>query len=527
MLTRRVRNRQCISEKNIHLTRLSLVLVAVLLVSAVPFQASASTYDNETDTWDVPVYVTIDGEQVNTLKHIYIKSGETMTIDAAKAQEMVNDWNNREFVCWTNSLGNSFTSATLYADNLTEDFSLMICLKSTTVEHTHDYALIASQAADCKNSGYNTYKCDGCGDSYTDIIAAQGHDWGDWSETKAATTTEDGSEKRTCKTCGETETQTIPATGEYTINLIADGATVQTLTLKKGDKVPALQTPSAKKGYTFKGYWSGANGTGTQLVAGYTWNGGETTYYAYYQENLEDDGVSVLSIRMKVYVGSVQKNDVLLYNVTLDDSTKILSYLMNNEGTIENAVFNAIDSSKYEWIDRVYYDNDSSAELTSQATLADGDKSVFIKVHAKESTQTNVQLYIHSYNSTSKTYTTLKVVDVKGYTKGNTITLSAMKTIANKYYTFTAIKGLYSADAWAQLLNGEKPTAASSLTVSDTGTVKYHVILTGASAASSSETADSTNPKTGDMIIVPVIFMLASAAAVALVYMGTKKRIVK
>ena len=507
---------------------LSLMLVAVLLVSAVPFQASAMTAKDD-GTIEVPVTVYVDGEnKAGYNKTLPVSADVALTENVI--MNLLQNSANRKLEKLTSSAtpDTDITGKTLTYNWLLEQesYSLTAYIVTESAEHTHSYVVTTKVDATCTKSGYIISEC-ACGTQTSETIPAAGHDWGDWSETKAATTTEDGSEQRTCKTCGETETQTIPATGEYTINLIADGATVQTLTLKKGDKVPALQTPSAKKGYTFKGYWSGANGTGTQLVAGYTWNGGETTYYAYYQENLEDDGVSVLSIRMKVYVGSVQKNDVLLYKVTLDDSTKILSYLMNNEGTIEKAAFNAIDSSKYEWIDRVYYDNDSSAELTSQATLADGDKSVFIKVHAKESTQTNVQLYIHSYNSTSKTYTTLKVVDVEGYTKGNTITLAAMKTIANKYYTFTAIKGLYSADAWAQLLNGEKPTAASSLTVSDTGTVKYHVILTGASAASSSETADSTNPKTGDMIIVPVIFMLASAAAVALVYMGTKKRIVK
>ncbi len=39
---------------------------------------------------------------------------------------------------------------------------------------------------------------------------ALGHDWGDWTETKTATETEEGEETRTCSRCSSTETRTIP-----------------------------------------------------------------------------------------------------------------------------------------------------------------------------------------------------------------------------------------------------------------------------------------------------------------------------
>lgn len=38
------------------------------------------------------------------------------------------------------------------------------------------------------------------------------HEWGEWTTTKAATCTSEGSQNRTCE-CGETETKTIPAIG--------------------------------------------------------------------------------------------------------------------------------------------------------------------------------------------------------------------------------------------------------------------------------------------------------------------------
>ena len=44
---------------------------------------------------------------------------------------------------------------------------------------------------------------------------ALGHDWGEWTVTKPATETAEGSEARTCARCGETETRSIPAEVAY------------------------------------------------------------------------------------------------------------------------------------------------------------------------------------------------------------------------------------------------------------------------------------------------------------------------
>lgn len=46
-------------------------------------------------------------------------------------------------------------------------------------------------------------------------IPATGHQWGDWTVTKAATCTEPGEKTRTCTLCNEEETQVIPANGAH------------------------------------------------------------------------------------------------------------------------------------------------------------------------------------------------------------------------------------------------------------------------------------------------------------------------
>ena len=68
-------------------------------------------------------------------------------------------------------------------------------------------------------------------------------------------------------------------------------------------------------------------------------------------------------------------------------------------------------------------------------------------------------------------------------------------------------------------------------TISDTNELRkesevhINVMITNANAKSTTnEKADKTNPKTGDMIFIPVIFMVVSGAAIAGVYFYNKKR---
>jgi len=66
------------------------------------------------------------------------------------------------------------------------------------------------------------------------------HEWGEWVQTKAPTATEEGEETKTCATCGEKETRTIPKTththdwGDWTVTTPAacETAGVETRTCK-------------------------------------------------------------------------------------------------------------------------------------------------------------------------------------------------------------------------------------------------------------------------------------------------------
>ena len=501
---------------------LSLALVAILLVSAVPFQAKAD------DTIKVPVSVYVNDVFTST-KDIPMNPSDVKKLTPELGMSLLDVTANRTFDKWVATVPGDLDYEWLSDEaNFTSYQLSLYIIETVKPEHEHTYQK-KETASTCKDAGSIVYTCTECGHTYSETLPLADHTWGDWSEAVKATATTAGKKVRTCSVCGATEEEAIPATGvtTYTVTFIADGETIKTETWEAGQTVPTLPTAPKKSNYQFKGWYTGKNANGDKLEKGDKWDG-TTTYYAYYKEDSTGtkDGMSTLTVRMRLYTGSNQTQDVILFTQELEDDTYILSWLQNNTSKVREAVYSKVSDAEYEWIDRVFYDNDSKAELTSQATLADGDKVVFVKVHALDSKETNVQLYIHKYDSKNKVYNTLKIVDVGGYKAGDTIKLSQMATIVKKYYSYSSIKGLYTDTAWKQMINGQNPTASSSITVSGDGTVKYHVLLNGASAASTS-TADKTNPKTGDMILVPVMVMVASAAAAAFVYMNSKKRAVR
>ena len=82
--------------------------------------------------------------------------------------------------------------------------------------HEHSYKAVVT-APTCTAKGYTTHTC-ACGDSYVDTyVDALGHAWDSGKVTKQPTATETGVRTFTCTRCGETKTETIPATGSVDV----------------------------------------------------------------------------------------------------------------------------------------------------------------------------------------------------------------------------------------------------------------------------------------------------------------------
>ena len=105
----------------------------------------------------------------------------------------------------------------------------------TTPATGHSYTA-AVTAPTCTEKGYTTYTCTACSDHYTaNEVAALGHDYAE--TTVPATCTENGSVTHTCTRCGNSYTETLPATGHtYTVSgseatCTEGGKTVHTCTV--------------------------------------------------------------------------------------------------------------------------------------------------------------------------------------------------------------------------------------------------------------------------------------------------------
>lgn len=73
----------------------------------------------------------------------------------------------------------------------------------------HEYTLSKSAAPDCKNAGYKIYKCDLCGNDYTETLAALGHDWQVVTETPDVPDTPDSSDSGSTPDSSSAPTYTL------------------------------------------------------------------------------------------------------------------------------------------------------------------------------------------------------------------------------------------------------------------------------------------------------------------------------
>lgn len=109
--------------------------------------------------------------------------------------------------------GHSWTKETVPATHFSPGYVLNTCQNcgsqyktDETPQIVHTYQLTASADPTCDVDGYKTYTCSGCGDTYTDTIPATGHDWIEVSYIKNL----DGSVTSfyTCSICGADKKET-------------------------------------------------------------------------------------------------------------------------------------------------------------------------------------------------------------------------------------------------------------------------------------------------------------------------------
>ncbi|MDD6985203.1 MAG: family 20 glycosylhydrolase [Clostridia bacterium] len=86
--------------------------------------------------------------------------------------------------------------------------------------HVHSWEKTSETAPTCTADGTTTYTCSVCGDTYTETTPATGHSYN--SVVTAPTCTDEGYTTHTCSTCGDTYTDsTVPALGHDYVETIS------------------------------------------------------------------------------------------------------------------------------------------------------------------------------------------------------------------------------------------------------------------------------------------------------------------
>ena len=442
--------------KNTMKKLLSLVLVAMLLVCAVPFQAAAA---EEAENLTVKTYV--DGKYV-TDKHVPVKPGESLTLTKELAETLVE--NNKEFVKWTNMKDEETTGPISY-DNL----------KKANADGYYVNLYLNKKVEDTRVDAKVPVKI------YVD-----------------------GSYVRD---------------GEITVPV--DGAV--TLTKELGLKLVKEDKEFVK--------WTGASDNDAT---------GVTVKYAGI-----DDGYF-----LKLFVNTKKAEEpVKPITVKIVDA-KGNAIAKEFQVTPVNGKYSVIGDIltqrwKGDWKDSYEFvtaKSDEKGGTLSLSTNINAGDTLVVTLKAKSTSTDNTnngttnkfpyKVYLHIFKD-NKVDDPAKTINItEGIALDGKVTLDEVKTVVKNYYTAKTsdgIKydGMYLAEGnWVgNFVNDTKKydTISDTNEMRKTREVHINVMITNANAKSS-EKADKTNPKTGDMIFIPVIFMVVSSAAIAGVYFYNKKR---
>ncbi len=248
---------------------------------------------------------------------------------------------------------------------------------------------------------------------------------------------------------------------------------------------------------------------------------GDATFDAVYEKSTSN------THRVTVYGVIYRNGETTVLSTPLavtyaSNKANLLSVLNNQKNEIQDTLkdMGKTAANGYAWNGNTFYDDEDleSKDVVDSADQVKKDGAYYVKVEYKGNDK--VQLYIH----TSKTMTIKDTITLKTYTPGESITKSAIKSAVKKAgWSYSNIK-TYGLQEWEKVVEEESSAAADEITsfTVEHGETEIHVYLYGASSSGSVNNSD--NPKTGDTILMAVTAMGLSATALAAVYFFMKKR---
>ena len=176
-----------------------------------------------------------------------------------------------------------------------------------------------------------------------------------------------------------------------------------------------------------------------------------------------------------------------------------------------------------------YWDDDcrdrDAVKLSDKVTKDCTIYAKWVKKHAHN--EVMLKIYING-----DTHNVAKIVDLHEYAKDGWISKDEVKAVVKQYYTAKdsdglTFYGLFDAENWKSFVRNKNHDGSKHIEVNQGyDTTVYVMVHNAKTYATSSSTADATNPKTGDTIGMAITMMAVAAAALAAVYVTSKKRAV-
>lgn len=510
---------------------LSLLLVVMLLVSAIPFQVFAKTV-NDDGTIVVPVKVEYNGESFDRSFTVAADTDTVLSEDfAMNTSGVVGTPSTKEFAGWFRG-GNEVTNKTItyswLKDTAPADYALTLKLNPksdpapdpapTTYTATLKATLDGTEVGSATRTGITSIDLtEDLAKSLYSGFNASTHEFKGWAGGVSGTQT------LTADATFTAVFETIPApadpTYDVTVNVYRKNVFVTSLVVKDKTSV-TLNNAFLKDVYadfdaaTETAQWyRGAVGS-TKIATGTVETLSANATYSVNIETTVPVSTHNITVYAVKYVGTVNRGVVStpLFTAEINGTVNVLDYLerTDNWGVIES---NASKIGKIRTNPTFYTDRALTTRLKNE-TLTDAAKTVYVRVDVEE--VKNVLLYVHKGSSIDK-LTHLDPKVLHGYEAGDYVTYEAVQSVLGSSVKFY---GLFTEERWDNRNANIKDDQLPKIQVTSNG-VEIHVWVYSGSVSN----ADSTNPKTGDYILdTAVTLMVISGLAAAAVYVVGKKR---
>lgn len=516
---------------------LSLLLVVMLLVSAIPFQVFAKTV-NEDGTIVVPVTVEYNGESYYRSFTVDVDADTVLSEDFAMNNSvLVNDPSTKEFAGWFRGdeevTGNTIRYSWL-KETAPADYALTLKLNpksdpapdpepepepAPTYTATLKATLDGHEVGSATRTGTSIDLTEELAQSLYTGFDADKHEFKGWADGLS------GPQNLTADATFTAVFETIPApTYSVTVNVYYNNRfkTTQVLTEKTSvtlnnallEDVYADFDASEETAQWYRGAVGStaiATGTTETLSANATYSVNITPIVDVKYHNIKVYAVKYVG-NGTTFVNQGVVSTPIFDSGNIEGTVNVLDYLESTEnwGVIET---NANKIGKIRTNPTFYTDSALTTRLKNE-TLTDASKVVYVRVDVEE--VKNVLLYVHKGSSVTN-LTNLDPKVLHGYEVGDYVEYADVQKILGSNVKFY---GLFTEERWGNLNASIKDDQLPKIQV-PAGGVEIHVWVYSGNVSN----ADTTNPKTGDYILTTAVsLMVISGLAAAAVYVVGKKR---